>query len=442
MNPQLSPMQVDLVISAKWIATVSGAGVLTDHSVVVQDKVILDIVPTSEVANRYHGTTTVALDQHILTPGFINTHGHAAMTLFRGYADDLPLMTWLNDHIWPNEAKWLSGEFAEVGAQLAIAEMIRGGTTFFSDNYFFTEQVGQSAIDAGIRAQLCPTILNIETAWAKRVDDYLAKAVDTHHRFASSDLVNGILGPHSPYVLSDQDLEQVVSAASDLGCMIQMHVHETEDEITDSLGRFFCRPLARLDRVGMLTDRLQAVHMTQLTEHEIELLGERNTKVIHCPESNLKLASGFCPVGALRAANVTVALGTDGAASNNDLDMLGETRTASLLAKAVAQDATELSAEAALKMATLEGAKALGMDEVTGSIEIGKSADLCATSLSDFASMPVYNPVSQLVYTATRDQVTHVWVAGKALLSERSLLSIDTDLLTNNVRQWRDRIAG
>ena len=441
MPDQGPKIHADSIISTKWVATVSRQGLLTNHSVIILQGHILDILPTDIALKRYTTPQHFDLGEQILTPGFINTHGHAAMTLFRGYADDLPLMTWLNDHIWPNEAKWLSADFVTVGSELAIAEMIQSGTTLFSDNYFFTEEVGSAAIKTGIRAQLCPTILNVPTQWAKTTAAYLDRAVDTHHAFKHSDLVNGILGPHSPYVLSDQDFEKVVDQSQQLGCMIQMHVHETQDEINDSLGRYFCRPLARLDRVGMLNNQLQAVHMTQLTEHEIGLLAARDVQIIPCPESNLKLASGFCPVGALRKAGITVALGTDGAASNNDLDMLGEMRTASLLAKAVAHNATELNAEDALKMATLEGARALGMEDKTGSIEIGKAADLCATDLSDFANLPIYNPISQLVYTANRKQVTHVWVAGKNLLKNKELTTIDSALLKANVTQWQAKIS-
>ncbi len=440
MNNQLNITWVDTIISPKWIATASHQGLLTDHSIIVHNSTILDLLPTKEIHTRYQSNKHVILDNQIITPGFVNTHGHAAMTLFRGFADDLPLMTWLKKHIWPNEAKWLSADFTITGSELAIAEMIKSGTTTFSDNYFFSDDVGETAIKAGIRAQLCPTILSMPTAWATTTEDYLNRAIDTHHRFKDSALVCGILGPHSPYVLSDHDLEKVAIHSHDLNCMVQMHVHETNNEIKDSLAEYFCRPLARLEQVGLLNQRLQAVHMTQLTEFEIELISKNDVKVLHCPESNLKLASGFCPANALIQSGVTVALGTDGAASNNDLDMLGEMRTASLLSKAVAQDATALSAEDTLKMATIEGAKALNLDHITGSIEIGKAADLCATALDEFANMPIYNPISQLIYTATRDQITHVWVAGALLLDNKELTTIDSKTLKEKVSIWHAKI--
>ncbi|MFT2111889.1 TRZ/ATZ family hydrolase [Marinomonas sp. 2405UD68-3] len=440
MSNQLKTIWVDTIISPEWIATASHQGLLTNHSVIINDSTILDIIPTSDVQTQYQSNDHFILENQILTPGFINTHGHAAMTLFRGFADDLPLMTWLQEHIWPNEFKWLSSGFTTTGSELAIAEMIKSGTTTFSDNYFFSDDVGEVAIRTGIRAQLCPTILSMPTAWAKTTDDYLQRAIDTHHKFKDSPLVTGALGPHSPYALSDKDLEKVAMHSQDLDCMVQMHVHETEDEIKDSLAQYFCRPLARLERVSLLNSRLQAVHMTQLTEFEVELIAKNNVNVLHCPESNLKLASGFCPVNSLMQSGITVALGTDGAASNNDLDMLGEMRTASLLSKAVAQDATALSAENTLKMATIEGAKALKIDQKTGSIEIGKAADLCATALSEFANMPIYSPISQLIYTATRDQITHVWVAGKLLLNKKELTTIDCDALKENVSMWHQKI--
>ena len=439
-NPQQKQI-IDSLIHAKWIARVNIDEPLTDHSIVVHEGIIVDLLPSTQAAQKYQATQTFQLDHHIVTPGFVNSHGHAAMTLFRGYADDLPLMTWLKEHIWPNESRWLSEDFTQVGSELAIAEMIRGGTTCFSDNYFYSIHVGQTAEKAGIRAQLCPTILTMKTNWAANVDEYLAQAEDSYHRFKSSALINSILGPHSPYVLNDDDLHKVVSKADDLDCMIQMHVHETAEEISNSLEQYYCRPLARLDRVGMLTHKLQAVHMTQLTEHEMDLIAERDVKVVHCPESNLKLASGFCPTNALKTRGITLALGTDGAASNNDLDMLGEMRTASLLAKAVAKDAIAFKANETLRMATLEGAKCMGLDDMIGSIEVGKQADLCATALNELANLPVYHPVSQLVYTANRDQVSHVWVAGKLLLKNKVLTSIDSQSLVKKVTAWQEKLT-
>jgi 5-methylthioadenosine/S-adenosylhomocysteine deaminase len=439
-NSTHTKQSVDTLIHAKWIARVNIDEPLVEHSIAINNGIIVALIPQVQAKQTYQAENNFYLDQHIVTPGLINSHGHAAMTLFRGYADDLPLMTWLNDHIWPNESRWLSADFTRVGSELAIAEMIRGGTTCFSDNYFYSLDVGLAAQTAGIRAQLCPTILNIKTPWANNVDQYLTKAEDSYHTFKTSPLVQSILGPHSPYALNDTELHKVVIKADNLNCMIQMHVHETAQEISNSLEQYYCRPLARLDRVGMLTDTLQAVHMTQLTEHEMDLIAERDVKVIHCPESNLKLASGFCPVGALKAKGVTLALGTDGAASNNDLDMIGEIRTASMLAKAVANDATELNATESLRMATLEGAKCMGLDDIIGTIEVGKHADLCATALNELANLPVYNPISQLIYTANRDQVSHVWVAGKILLNNKELMTIDSQKLRHDVQGWQQKL--
>ena len=431
---------IETLIHAKWIARVSQDELLVDHSIAINNGIIVDILPSTRAQQNYLAQNEYHLNEHLVTPGFVNSHGHAAMTLFRGFADDLPLMTWLEENIWPNESRWLSPEFTQVGSELAIAEMIRGGTTCFSDNYFYSIDVGVAAQKIGIRAQLCPTILNIETPWAKDVDDYIRQAENSFHQFQSSPLINSILGPHSPYALTDADLHKVANKADDLDCMIQMHVHETADEISQSLEQYYCRPIARLDRVGMLTNKLQAVHMTQLTEHEMDLIAERDVKVVHCPESNLKLASGFCPIGPLKSRGATIGLGTDGAASNNDLDMLGEMRTASMLAKAVAQDATELNATETLRMATLEGAKCMGLDDIIGTIEVGKQADLCATALNELANIPVYHPVSQLIYTANRDQVSHVWVAGNIVLKDKELMTLDSHQLRQDVQKWQDKL--
>lgn len=432
---------IDTLIHAKWIARVSIDELLVDHSIALNEGIIIEVLPTSSALQKYQANSTYSLDQHLVTPGFINTHGHAAMTLFRGLADDLPLMTWLEEHIWPQETKWLSAEFTRVGSELAIAEMIKSGTTCFSDNYFFSQEVGKAAEKAGIRAQLCPTILNIKTPWAANIDEYLAKAEESYHTFESNPLIYSILGPHSPYVLTDNDLSKVANKANELDCMIQMHIHETAQEISHSLEHYYCRPLARLDRVSMLDEKLQAVHMTQLTEHEMDLLAERNVKVIHCPESNLKLASGFCPISSLKARNIIIGLGTDGAASNNDLDMLGEMRSASLLAKASSSNATTLNATETLRMATLDGAKSIGLDKLIGSIEPTKQADLCAIKLDELANLPIYNPISQLIYTANRSQVSHVWVAGKILLKDKELMTIDTNKLKEEVQVWQRKLT-
>ncbi|EKM97764.1 N-ethylammeline chlorohydrolase [Stutzerimonas degradans] len=376
----------------------------------------------------------------LLAPGLINAHGHAAMTLFRGLADDLPFKNWLHDHIWPAENRWVDEAFIQTGTELAIAEQLLGGITCFSDMYFFPDVASEVVHRCGVRAQITVPVMDFPVPGARDAGEALRKGVALFDDLKHHPRISIAFGPHAPYSVSDDSLEKMRILVAETDAGIHMHVHETASEIYEALQQHGQRPLARLAKRQLLGPRFQAVHMTQVDDEDLALLVEHNCSVIHCPESNLKLASGFCPVERLWAAGVNVAIGTDGAASNNDLDLLGETRTAALLAKAVAGSASALDAHRALRMATLNGARALGLDEHTGSLEVGKVADLVAFDLSGLAQQPVYDPVSQLIYTCGRDCVRHVWVAGKQLLTDRRLTRIDQDQLMANVRQWSTKI--
>ncbi len=435
-------MQIDLLIKPSWIITVNEADqVLTEHAVAVHAGRILDILPNGEAEQTYQAAQTIELSQQALLPGFVNAHTHAAMSLLRGLADDLPLMEWLQEHIWPAERQWADRQFVYDGSKLAIAEMIRSGTTCFNDMYFFAEETLKAVQDAGIRASLGMILIDFPTAYAQDAADYLQKGLSLYDSIKDNPLIQCCFAPHAPYTVSDQPLQQMHKLAECLNIPIHMHVHETADEVRQTVQSTQERPLARLERLGLLDQHFLAVHMTQLQASEIELLAYKGVHVIHCPESNLKLASGFCPVAKLFAAGVNIALGTDGNASNNDLDMLGEMRTAALLAKAVAQDASVISAHQVLRMATLNGAKALGLAQEIGSIEIGKSADLITINLGGLESKPMYDPISHLVYCTTRDQVTHVWVAGKILLEERKLSTLNEVELINSAQHWQSLIG-
>jgi 5-methylthioadenosine/S-adenosylhomocysteine deaminase len=364
------------------------------------------------------------------------------MNLFRGIADDLPLMTWLNDHIWPAEQKWVSQDFVRDGSNLAIAEMIRSGTTCFSDMYFFADQTAEAAIVAGMRAMIGLIVIDFPSAWAKDTQEYLDKGEQLHDKYKHNPLIQTSFAPHAPYTVSDAPLQKIAMLAEELDLQIQMHVHETEDEIEQSLEQHGERPLERLNKLGLVSPRLMAVHMTQLIEEELELINKYGVHVIHCPESNLKLASGFCPVNELQNLGINVALGTDGAASNNDLDMIGEMHTAALFGKAVANDSCALSARTVLEMATINGAKALGLDKQIGSLKKGKDADITAIDLDSIETQPVYDPVSQIVYASNRNQVSDVWVAGKQLMKDRVLLTLNTDEIMAKAAEWQGKIRG
>ncbi|MFA7487884.1 MAG: TRZ/ATZ family hydrolase [Lysobacteraceae bacterium] len=440
MTPDIQPC--DLLIEAGWVIPVEPHGVvLKDHAVAVSDGRIIALLPSHEARARFTPKENVQLPHSALIPGLVNAHTHNPMTLMRGVADDLPLMEWLNGHIWPIEGAVLGPRFCADGTELAVAEMLRGGTTCCNENYFFPDAIGAVYSRLGFRSRLGLPVIDFPTPWARSQDEYFDKAQQVHDDFRDDAWVSTAFVPHAPYTVADSAFERIRVLSDQLDIPVHCHVHETEQEITDSLAQYKQRPLARLQRLGLVNRHLIAVHMTQLTPAEIELCAAQGVSVVHCPESNLKLASGFSPVEAMRRAGVNVALGTDGCASNNDLDMFGEMRTAALLAKGVAQDAAALDAAQTLRMATLNGARALELADKIGSIEVGKLADLAAVRLDELETQPMYDPISQLVYACGRHQVHWVWIGGKARLRERELVDMDIPALTARVREWQQRIA-
>ena len=433
---------VDTLIHARWIVPVEPAGVvLENHAIAIKDGHIVELLPSDRARESYTAEVEFEQNEHILIPGLINAHTHAAMSLMRGLADDLPLMTWLQEHIWPAEAKWVNPEFVRDGTRLAMAEMLRGGTTCFNDMYFFADEAARVAEQAGMRAVIGLIVIDFPTAWAQNADEYISKGNALHDQVKHSPLITTAFAPHAPYTVSDDPLQKVLMYAEELQIPIHMHVHETAHEVGESEQQLGKRPLARLAELGLVGPQLAAVHMTQLSDEEIAAHAAANAHVIHCPESNLKLASGFSPVQKLLDAGVNVALGTDGAASNNDLDMFSEMRTAALLAKGVAGDASALPAEKALEMATLNGARALGLESVCGSLVAGKAADIVAVKMDDLETQPLYHAVSQLVYATGRNKVSDVWVAGRHLLKERRLTTLDEGEILAAAKQWQTRLV-
>lgn len=433
---------LDLLLLPTWLVPVEPAGVvLKEHGLGIRDGRIAFIGPRA-AALKLTASEVRELPGMLLSPGLINAHGHAAMSLFRGLADDLPLMTWLEKHIWPAEAKWVDEAFVRDGTDLAIAEQLKGGITCFSDMYFYPKVASDCVHNSGMRAQIALPILDFPIPGASSADEAIRQGVELFGDLKHHPRIKITFGPHAPYTVSDENLEKIRVIAEELDAAIHMHVHETAFEVQQAVDKTGERPLARLGRLGLLGPRFQAVHMTQISEDDLALLVESNTSIIHCPESNLKLASGFCPVERLWQAGVNVAIGTDGAASNNDLDLLGETRTAAMLAKAVAGSATALDAHRALHMATLNGARAMGLDSEIGSLEVGKAADIVAFDLSGLAQQPIYDPVSTLIYATGRECVKHLWVAGKQLLDDRRLTRMDEQQLTATAIAWGQRISG
>lgn len=437
------PKAVAALLNARWIIPVEPEGqVLDHHALIIQDGRILDLLPQVEAAAHYVAETCLNFDRHVLMPGLINAHTHASMTLLRGLADDLPLMTWLQEHIWPAEARWVNPEFVQDGTRLAIAEMLRGGVTCFNDMYFFPEAAAAVARESGMRACVGLIAVDFPTAYARHLDEYLDKGLALHEALKPEPLLHTVFAPHATYTVSAPALERIGWLAADLDIPVHIHVHETAAEVAQFTAEHGCRPLQRLEQLGLLSPHLLAVHMTQLESAEIERLAQAGVHIAHCPESNLKLASGFCPVARLDQAGINVALGTDGAASNNDLDLFGEMRLAALLGKSLAGDAATLPATRVLRMATINGARALGLSAETGSLEPGKSADVIAVDLGAPETEPVYHPLSTLVYAAGRHQVTDVWVAGRRLLADRQLTTLDLVETVQRARCWRDRITG
>ncbi|MCC2666325.1 MAG: mtaD [Gammaproteobacteria bacterium] len=433
---------IDHIIQAKWLITCENNSVLENHALVIHQGKIKDILPSQLAKERYTAKNTENYSTHALMPGLINTHTHLAMNMFRGLADDLALMNWLNNHIWPAEKKWVSQEFVYDASLFAIAEMIRSGTTYFNDMYFFLQATAEAADISGIRGAIGITVIDFPTAWAATTDEYFSKGLDFYEQYKNHDRITATLAPHAIYTVSDKNLLRVKEFAEKYNLKINMHIHETADEVNQSLAQTKQRPIKRLETLGLLSPQLIAVHMTQINQEDLEILQLTQPHIVHCPQSNMKLASGACPVMTLKKNGLNVALGTDGAASNNDLNMLEEMRVAALMAKHGTSDPENLSAPDVLTMGTLQGAKALGIDHMTGSLTIGKAADFIAINLEAIETLPIYHPVSQIVYSASRSQVTDVWVAGKQLLKNRQLTTMDEKELMKKAHYWGEKIRG
>ena len=434
-------INADLIIDARWLAPVGMQDKLLEHySVVIQRDVLIDLLPTAQARLKYTANALVCLDEHVLIPGLINAHTHAAMSLMRGVADDLSLMTWLNDHIWPAERALVTEQYVRDASLLGCAEMLSGGTTCFNDMYFYPQATAAAVNQAGMRANLGLAVLEFATNYASDADDYLQKGFEAHDSWRSNPLITSSIAPHAPYSVSNQTFEKVVTYADQLGLAIHTHLHETRDEISQSETQFGVRPLQRLLELGLLGPNLVAAHGVHLLPHEIDTLAEFGCHIAHCPSSNLKLASGIAPVAELLKCGVNVAIGTDGAASNNRLDMFSEMRLAALLAKGASEDATTLPAHQALEMVTIKAAKALGIEDRIGSIEIGKQADLVAVKLTDFAISPCYDPISHLVYTCGREHVTHTWVAGTLRYCNGIYANIEPIELKEIIQTWQPKL--
>ncbi len=436
------PVKIDSLLEARWIIPVEPAGkVLKNHTLAIDQGVIQAIIPSDEAQAQFDPREHIVLNHHALIPGLVNLHTHAAMTLMRGLADDLPLMEWLNNHIWPAETRHVDAGFVFDGTRLACAEMLRAGITCFNDMYFFPEAAVQAVLASGMRAAVGMIAIDFPTAYASDADDYLAKGLALRDDYNPHPLLSFCFAPHAPFTVSDRVFAKILTYAEQLDLPIHIHLHETADEVADSLKTHGMRPIERMQKLGLLGPNLIAVHMIHVTGDEIELMARLGCTVAHCPSSNLKLASGFAPAATMLGAGMNVGLGTDGAASNNRLRMFEEMRLAALLAKGQTGRADVLPAWQALQMATLNGARALGLNPVIGSLLPGKAADITAVDFSSLELAPCYDPVSHLVYAAGREHVSHVWVNGKMLLDRGELTTLDEEELLRRAGFWREQIA-
>lgn len=428
-------------IIPRWIAPViPRETVFENHALVIKGKKILDLLPVVEAEKRYPESQQLRLENHLLIPGLVNSHGHAAMSLLRGYADDYDLMTWLTDHIWPAEAKLVDDAFVYSGARLSAAEMLSGGTTCAADSYFFPESTARAFLEVGIRSQITAPIIHFGNNWANNEQNHIDKTCDFINWCVHQELITAGFAPHAPYSVSNTGFAQILDCAVDANAPIHLHLHESAGEIQDHINNHGCRPLERIKDLGLLSPHLQLVHMTQLTPEEVDLIAAEGVQIAHCPQSNMKLGSGICPVTTLKAKGLNISVGTDSAASNNDLDMLQELRSAALLAKVSENNPRAVDAFTALEMGTINGARFLGLEQTIGSLEVGKSADLTAINFNDFSSQPVYHPISQLIYTATAQHVTHTWVNGKLLYQNKQFNHLDTKQVRADIQQWQRTI--
>jgi 5-methylthioadenosine/S-adenosylhomocysteine deaminase len=436
------PTTADLILEPTWLLPiVPPRSVLTEHSVVVTDSRIVAVGPTQSIAAQYRSADRRRLDGQLLMPGLVNAHGHAAMVLLRGLAEDLPFDAWLRRRVWPIESRSLSPEFVADGVALAMLEMLKSGTTCFSDMYFFPEVSARLARDVGMRAQILFPLVKFPNAWSSSAADGFHKGLALHDEYRDDPLIRIGFGPHSAYALDRDDLLKTLTLADEIDAPIHMHLHETAEEVADARKEQGASHIELLAEIGMLVPRLQAIHLTQVDDPELDLLAEGGVHAVHCPQSNLKLGSGLADIERMRRRGLSVGLGTDGAAANNSLDMFVEARVAALLAKTVTRDPTTLDAFAALELMTLGGARVLGLDSKIGSLEAGKSADLVSIDLSHSGALPVHRPESTLLYTASGSHVRNAWVAGKPLLSDGRPTTLDEARVHARAAAWTERLA-
>lgn len=432
---------VDLIVNARWILPIAPENkILENYALIIKDHKIIDLLAQEKVSDIYQAETVINKDHHVLMPGLINAHTHLAMSYYKGVGSDLPLNQWLSDYIWPSESATVSAEYVYDATKHALVECLRSGVSCVNDLYFYMNDVASALSEAGMRGRLAHCIFNFETPWAKSVESSFEQAENLINNLKNNQLISVAIGPHSPYAVDDQMMQRVIQLSKIHNLPIHIHLHETKKEVDDYKEKYGVSPIVRFFEKGWLNEKTIGIHLTQLDEKDIDCIVKSKMKVVHCPESNMKLASGISPIQKLLDLGVTVAIGTDGSASNNDIDMISEMKSASFLSKIATGNPESISAKKALEMATINGAKALGFESEIGSLEIGKSADFIAIDFNYPETLPVYDPFAQIVYAASRNQVSDVWVNGKCLMDQYKLLTINNDGLNQNQNKWSLKI--
>lgn len=430
-----------IIISASWIFTSNSEGqLLSDYSIVIENDKIIDLVPQDKVFDEYEANDTYQLTDHILIPGLINTHTHAAMSLFKGFADDLPLQDWLNDYIWPAEKEFINSSFVKDGSILALSEMIKSGVTTFNDMYFFPDATAEAVKELGVRSNIGLVVLDFPTNYATDPEDYLLKGFEFRDKWRNEELITTSIAPHAPYSVSDEAFTLINTYSEELSINIHTHLHETQWEIEDSIEKYGITPVQRLNNLGIIGPSLMAVHCVHLNDQDMATLAKNKVSIVHNPSSNMKLGSGIADIAKMLKQNLNISLGTDSSASNNRLDIMEEMRLAALLIKGSTKSPESFSANEAIKMATINGAKALGLESIIGSIEKNKKADLVAIDLNSIENQPIYNPLTTFVYSSSRSDVSYVWIDGEIKLKDKKLVKIDEERIIQLAKKWQRKL--
>ncbi|MDC0127282.1 TRZ/ATZ family hydrolase [Methylophilaceae bacterium] len=432
---------VSAIISASWIFT-SGPEdqLLSDYAVVIENDKIIDLVSQKKVFDEYEANNNYQLNNHILIPGLINAHTHSAMSLFKGFADDLPLQDWLNNHIWPAEKEFVNSSFVKDGSILALSEMIKSGVTTFNDMYFFPDATAEAAKELEVRGNIGLVVLDFPTNYATDPEDYLVKGFEFRDKWRNEELITTSIAPHAPYSVSDEAFSLINTYSEELGINIHTHLHETQWEIEDSIDKYGITPIQRLNNLGIIGPSLVAAHCVHLNDQDMAILAKNKVNIVHNPSSNMKLGSGIADVAKMLKQNLNVSLGTDSSASNNRLDIMEEMRLAALISKGSSMLPESIPAKEAIKMATINGAKALGLDSEIGSIEKNKKADLVAIDLSTIENQPLYDPLTTFVYSSSRSDVSYVWINGKIKLMDKKLINMDEERIIQLAKKWQRKL--